>query len=189
MLIGGQIITGIKLNKQQEIITKIEEPFKMQESNWETTGVQARLLTVSSSDENKYATIAEVKSSILAMYPVGSIYLSTSSTNPSNFIGGTWVAYGQGRTLVGVGTSDKTFAINETGGESTHKLTVAEMPSHDHEQRVTVGTTGSAVRNDYNTDGKGLAYDQGVNTSARGGNGAHNNLQPYITCYMWKRTA
>ena len=79
----------------------------MQESNWETTGVQASLLTVSSSDENKYATIAEVKSSILAMYPVGSIYLSTSSTNPSNFIGGTWVAYGQGRTLVGVGTSDR----------------------------------------------------------------------------------
>ena len=75
---------------------------------------------------------------ILEAYPVGSIYLSTNETSPADLFGGTWEAYGQGRTLVGVGTGEDTrgeqleFLINQTGGEYKHLLTVEEMPSHSH---------------------------------------------------------
>ena len=81
------------------------------------------------------------KETIDEMYPVGSIYLSTSLTTASAVatkLGGTWEAYGQGRTLVGVGTGtdsnsvSKTFNVNETGGEYTNNLTTSEMPSHSH---------------------------------------------------------
>src|SRR5574344_992477 len=74
----------------------------------------------------------------LKNYPVGSIYISTSSTNPSSLYGGTWVSYGQGRTLIGVGSGTdtngtvQTFNVNQTGGEYTHTLTIAEMPNHTH---------------------------------------------------------
>ena len=68
------------------------------------------------------------------VYPVGSIYISTSSTNPGTLFGGTWQAFAQGRTLIGVGTSDQAFSAGATGGESTHTLTTNEMPSHTHIQ-------------------------------------------------------
>ena len=123
-------------------------------------------------------------------YPIGSIYITIKDTNPSSYLGGTWVAFGTGRTLVGVDTSQTEFeTVEKTGGEKTHKLTVSEMPAHSHRQYVTANSGGSGIRNDYNADARGGLYDQGINTGSAGGNGAHNNLQPYITVYMWKRTA
>lgn len=74
----------------------------------------------------------------LNIYPIGSIYISTSNTNPSEFIGGTWESYGEGRTLIGAGTGTDsnsnsiTFAANEVGGEYLHTLTTSEIPSHTH---------------------------------------------------------
>lgn len=68
------------------------------------------------------------------VYPVGSIYISTTSPNPLASVGfGTWVAYGAGRVLVGVGTG---FAAGALGGEATHSLSVAEMPAHNHTYTV-----------------------------------------------------
>ena len=123
-------------------------------------------------------------------YPVGSIYATTNSENPSTYLGGTWEAFGIGRALVGVDSSQTEFeTVEKTGGEKTHKLTVSELPSHSHRQYVTANSGGSGIRNDYDSDTRGIAHDQGVNTMNSGGNTAHNNLQPYITVYMWKRTA
>lgn len=124
-------------------------------------------------------------------YPVGSIYQSTSPANPSTFMGGTWERFGNGRVLVGVNESDSDFNIvNKTGGEKTHTLTVNEIPSHSHGQNVSAGTgSGPAIRRDYQGDGTGAAYPQGISTQNAGGGQAHNNLQPYITVYMWRRTA
>ena len=73
-------------------------------------------------------------------YPIGAIYLSIDSTNPTKLFGGTWQQIAQGRTLVGVDTSDIDFNIVEkTGGEKTHTLTVAEMPSHTHGSKLLSG--------------------------------------------------
>ena len=123
-------------------------------------------------------------------YPIGAIYQSTVNTDPSTFIGGTWERFGNGRVLVGVDENDSDFNTSiKTGGEKTHTLTIGEIPSHSHRQNVTANSGGTALRRDWSSDGDGRIYDQGVNTESTGGGGAHNNLQPYITVYMWRRTA
>ena len=127
-----------------------------------------------------------------ALYPVGSIYMSVNNTNPSTFFGGTWEAWGAGKVPVGVDTNDTNFAtVEKTGGEKQHTLTIAEMPEHNH----TIPCTPTA------NDGSEPSYQAAqVNAEATGnhnsivavssgGGSPHNNLQPYITCYMWKRTA
>ena len=134
---------------------------------------------------------------ILEAYPVGSIYLSTSETNPAELFGGTWEAYGQGRTLVGVGTGTDTrgelleFKIDQTGGEYNHVLSVQEMPSHNHTVTAITGTSSARAV----SESSASSYDRYLQrassatptTSNSGSSDAHNNIQPYITCYMWKR--
>lgn len=196
---------------------------------------------------------------ILDVYPVGSIYISTVSTNPATLFGaGTWAAFGAGRVLVGVGTSDQAFAAGATGGASNHTLTEAQMPSHTHTQnshnhtqqshnhtqdahnhtqdahnhtqnahrhsilKMWINVAGdsrissasgfyaSAPATSYSeyttptnieTTATNIATtatnqaNTAVNNAATavnqatGGDGAHNNLQPYIVVYMWQRTA
>lgn len=126
-----------------------------------------------------------------ALWPVGSVYSNAGvSTNPATLLGfGTWTAWGTGRVPVGVDPGQVEFdGLEETGGEKTHVLTIPEMPAHVHS------------RGRGNDNNLGFAADQygwqatddysgTFNTSSTGGDGAHNNLQPYITVYMWKRTA
>lgn len=131
------------------------------------------------------------KQLFLLMHRVGDIIFSTSDENPSTIYGGTWVAWGKGQVPVGVDTSDSDFnTVEKTGGEKEHTLTVDEMPSHTHAQYVTADNgSGGGIRVDYTKDGASLPYLQGIDTGSSGGNQPHNNIQPYITCYMWKRTA
>lgn len=88
-----------------------------------------------------------VSNSIDQMYPIGSVYISTTETNPADYFGGTWEAYGQGRTIIGAGTgtdtnsTSQTFAGGSTGGEYKHTLTLAEAPAHTH-TRGTMDITG-----------------------------------------------
>lgn len=144
----------------------------------------------------------------LKVYPVGSIYISTSSENPGNIYGGTWEEYGKGRTLVGVDSSDSDFStVEKLGGEKTHTLTIDEMPSHNHVERMFLDQSGyfevkpagyayykystqsSNVIGWTNTQISNINYWRIGDTEDKGGSQAHNILQPYITTYMWKRTA
>jgi hypothetical protein len=135
---------------------------------------------------------------LLAAYPVGSIYISIVNTNPSSLFGGTWVAFASGRTLVGLDSGQTEFdAVEETGGSKTHTLVTNEMPSHTHVQNSHTHLVGGA--NDTSTvSGAGNNFVGSANTNSSsvtatnqntGGDGAHNNLQPYIVVYMFKRTA
>lgn len=127
------------------------------------------------------------KQLFLLMHRVGDIIFSTSDENPSTIYGGTWVAWGKGRVPVGVDTSDSDFnTVEKTGGEKEHTLTVDEMPSHKHDfgQQFTGMPVSSGNYGYYMI--AGTRTDVIKNT---GGNQPHNNLQPYITCYMWKRIA
>lgn len=123
-------------------------------------------------------------------YPIGSIYLSVTDINPSKWFGGTWEQIAQGRTLIGVDTNDSDFnTVKKIGGEKKHKLTINEMPSHSHTKN-SVGWTGSGGfwvgSGTYTT----LDFDKDTGlTGYTGGNQAHNNLQPYFTCYIWCRIA
>ena len=140
---------------------------------------------------------------MLANYPVGSIYLSVDSANPSTKFGGTWVAWGAGRVLVGIGTgtdiNGNTMAfetVEKTGGEYTHKLTESELPNHRH--KFSVSNHGNSINpvQVVSDSGSNVMRVRGGNetdelhyTERTGSGRLHNNLQPYITCYMWKRTA
>jgi len=127
------------------------------------------------------------KQLFLLMHRVGDIIFSTSDENPSTIYGGTWVAWGKGQVPVGVDTSDSDFnTVEKTGGEKEHTLTVDEMPSHKHDFGQQFATTSSL------SGAYGYYMIAGTQTDViknTGGNQPHNNLQPYITCYMWKRIA
>ena len=121
------------------------------------------------------------------IYPVGSIYINAGvATNPGTLLGfRTWTAFGTGRTIVGVDSSDTDFdTVRETGGAKTHQLTISELPAHTH--NVTMSTSDSD--NDFLSEGNNTGTST-FTTSSTGGDQAHNNLQPYITAYMWRRTA
>jgi len=124
------------------------------------------------------------------IYPIGSIYISIVDTDPNTLFGyGTWAAFGTGRTLVGIDATDTDFdTVEETGGEKTHALIEAELAEHDH-AGLPVNSSATVV----GTDTTGYwRIDSNVTTGKTGKTGsgtAHNNLQPYIVVYMWKRTA
>ena len=82
------------------------------------------------------ASDVTITSSAAAAWPVGSVFISTVSTNPATLLGfGTWAAFGAGRVMVGLDSGDIDFDTEEeTGGAKTHTLTSAEMPSHTHVQ-------------------------------------------------------
>lgn len=169
---------------------------------------------------------------MLAVYPVGSIYMSVNNTNPGTLFGGTWVAWGSGQVPVGVKTSDTDFAtVEKTGGSKTastsytpkgtnsggsvgnHTITAAEsgLPVHSHGYMS--GRWYYSERDgggDIICNQSGTSYAFGRVTDASGGTSAsagHNHgftnptftgtaatitestVQPYITCYMFKRTA
>jgi microcystin-dependent protein len=129
---------------------------------------------------------------LTAFYPIGSIYMSVVSTNPNTLFGfGTWTAWGAGRVPVGIDAGQTEFdTVEETGGAKTHTLSAAEMPSHTH----TIYTANSSADADWAYPNDGMTNIRTTSSAknvvnSAGSGSAHNNLQPYIVCYMWKRTA
>lgn len=143
-------------------------------------------------------TLAELKSDIGVdtatlvdlFYPIGSIYMSTDTTNPqSRFTGTYWLPI-YNRFLLGAGD---TYKAGTMGGEATHTLTRSEIPSHYHDEYV--GNDGGSDSAPSGYSGwPNIAYISnktwwvtGSKTSAAGGDGAHNNMPPYLAVYMWRR--
>lgn len=130
------------------------------------------------------------------VYPVGSIYISASSTSPASFIGGSWERL-KDRFLLAAGDS---YAAGSTGGEAWHTLSQSEMPSHTHEPNdwtfvVSTGTRSGSfnIGGSSNKTGNAEIYISADKTkqkwpsSPAGGSARHNNMPPYLTVYMWKR--
>lgn len=147
--------------------------------------------------------------SIDKIYPVGSIYMSVNDTNPSEVIGGVWERL-KDKFLLGAGD---TYSAGDVGGEATHTLTVDEMPIHTHQTKVRIDGqhSGSNDRNKglmvsdvglggwdeewCNSNTTNDDMDDIDNKTAHvknnniGGDQPHNNMPPYLTVYMWKRTS
>ena len=145
------------------------------------------------------------------VYPVGCIYAETTGVNPATTFGfGVWAAYGQGRVMIGAGTSDQAFTAGTQGGESNHTLISNEMPAHTH--TVTdpghshsagnvynathqVGATNPAINmlslnaSEGNQNISMAASSTGITNNNTGGGASHNNLPPYVVCYLWLRNA
>lgn len=157
-------------------------------------GTTGQVLTKASNTDRDTKWVTPI--SLLDVYPVGSIYMSVNNVNPSTLFGGTWQLWGSGRVPVGVDTSNSNFnTVEKTGGEETHKLIIDEIPKHRVPFPQNFGNPAQSA-SDYATDEyKTLAATKDAGylnrtgqTSYIGGDKYHNNLQPYITCYMWKRT-
>ena len=176
---------------------------------------------------NAIAKYAPMLDTMKKIYPVGSIYMSTVSTNPATLFGfGTWEAMPAGRVLLAQGKSDwgTTYEAGSSGGEATHQLTVGELPSHGH----TASTDTININGGFRLDGteiggttsasgvfsigssftpsKGHGNSGGGSNAGRninfnsthshkitinnvGEGQSHNNIQPYLTVYMWKRVS
>lgn len=129
---------------------------------------------------------------------IESVTLDTP-TKVADVYGGTWVLWGVGRDVVTVDTSQTEFnTVEKTGGAKTHTLTESEMPSHRHQQGgLGYYYVGGSQENTIGGPGQVQPWDRSNisdanrfgRTSYTGGSSAHNNLQPYITAYRWKRTA
>ena len=105
---------------------------------------------------------------------------------------GTWERYGVDRVTVGAGGA---YTASATGGEKEHTLTVDEMPKHKHyANNYTNGYPGSSVETDKYTTM--LDYIPGAGSTKifasvaeTGGSKPHNNMQPYIVAYRYRRIA
>jgi len=176
--------------------------------NLTVTGTATGVTATFGDSTTKFATTAFVQAALAAAYPVGSIYINaTNNTNPGTLLGfGTWAAFGAGRVMVGFNGSDPLFdAAEETGGSKdaivvshTHTATVSD-PGHAHSTALYYrphSASGTAQQYAQNTTGFGSQISTNSNTtgvtvsnSTEGSSGTNANLQPYITVYMWKRTA
>lgn len=131
---------------------------------------------------NDYTTAEKNKlASVLSLvYPIGSIYMSVNSTNPGTLFGGTWVAWGSGRVPVGVNASDSSFdTVEETGGSKDAGQQEIYRVYNTGVRSISGAPSGMSIASG------DVVTGVGAKTTAL----ANGNLQPYITCYMWKRTA
>jgi hypothetical protein len=147
-------------------------------------------VTDDSANDSTIITVNNNLSTIIdKIYPIGHILMTENSANPSTYLEvGTWVAYGSGRVPVGIDSTQTEFnTIGKTGGEKAHKLTVSEMPSHNHQYPAHYSESQGWMNGQVQMTDRGQEAVNSVGNA--GGDQAHNNLQPYIVCYMWKRTA
>ena len=184
------------------------------------TGVPLAPTAIAGTNTTQIATTAfattAIQTALQVAYPVGSIYISTVSTNPSSLFGfGTWVVFGAGRVLIGVsGTAP--YTAGNTGG-SADAVVVAHTHTGTTDSTSLTGTVAniaesfaiSGTASGVFTKGSGTSAGtpQSTDTSASGSfsmNASHThpfttastgvsatnaNLQPYVVVYMWNRTA
>jgi len=159
-----------------------------------TDGDSGQVMSTNGSGQVSFITLTGVTATIANAYPVGSIYMNaTNATNPATLLGfGTWSSFGAGRVLIGLDSGDSDFnSAEETGGSKTHTLTESQIPSHRHQVGSNDSSAGfgGAAGNQEFVQNFGSGIGNPCNTSFTGGGSAHNNVQPYIVVYMWKRTA
>jgi len=166
---------------------KLERKCKMTELT-NTMTKQELIATQNVNNMENGSLISQIADKV---YPIGSIYMSVKSTSPAQLFGGTWEQI-QGRFLL---ASDDNYTIGSTGGEPTHRLTVNEIPAHNHEilsGYVLAG--GTNLNYDVFNYSRTNINDPGFKPadyfmSKTGGGQPHNNMPPYLVVNIWKRIA
>lgn len=151
-------------------------------------------------------------------YEIGDILVTMNATDPAvRWPGTTWEVFAPGRVLIGAGKgtdingTSMEFAVGATGGEYSHQLTVGEMPSHSHsasssstgdhyhvwysgrygssENSTSADSAGVGANNTSHKTLSAGSHSHTITINNTGSNTAHNNIQPYLAVYYWKRTA
>ena len=178
---GGSATSAEKLNNSLTI--KLNGT---SQGAWD--GSSAKTIDITAASVGATA-IAEAK---LAAWPIGSIYMSVNSTSPANLFGGTWERISE--TFLFAASSS--YPAGSTGGEFTHKLKQSELPNYSlsvaNGSNVIRSKTGSNADAYVQTQSSGWGipnWESKTVTVASGGSGAaHNNMPPYLSVWIWKRT-
>lgn len=181
--------------------------------NLKITGVSNDLSNFKTETDTKFTTTKEELTSLInttidntinSIYPIGSVYISLTETNPGTYLKGIWEQFGQGRTLIGEGTGDDgsntmNFTAGSTGGNYEHNHTYG-IKLNDYYSNI----SNLNLRNSDGSWQGGVTDDRRngyVNTTCQEGNKEVNTqtykieantsnsktMYPYITVYFWKR--
>lgn len=171
------------INAKINTVSKDLETFKT-ETNTALSQNQSAFNSFKEETNTKFTTTKEeltelINTTLDSIYPVGSVYISLTDTDPGTYLKGTWEQFAQGRTLVGVGSGSdgsntQTFDVNDTGGEYKHLLTKKELSFIDY--GALLQQNGSAI---------------GVHSHGPGESGSEkiSLMQPYYAVYFWKRVS
>lgn len=159
------------------------ETFKTQ-TNTSLSQNQSAFNSFKKETTTKFTTIKNELTELInttfdSIYPIGSVYISLTDTNPGTYLKGTWQQFAQGRTLVGVGegsdgTNTQTFDVNDTGGEYKHLISKKELSIIEY--GALLQQNGSSI---------------GVHAHGPGERGSEKTslMQPYYAVYFWKRVS
>lgn len=145
-----------------------------------------------------------VKKVLDRIQPVGSLYFSTSKTSPASLFGGTWERYAQGRVMVSASDTDTDFTVGKTGGSKTHELRI-RLGNVYGLASISAANTLSGFSVDGGKTYNGFTNSDGMHQveTARGMDGSYTSmtinfdtaigklptLDPYVSVYIWRRTA
>ncbi len=158
-----------------------------------------------------YLKKGNTRVSVVPYYRIGDLFLTTIATNPSSYLGGTWELFGPGRCLVCVNTSDSDFnTVKKTGGSKTHRHDFqigfkawwgaigldaftdncgawsSSLGKYSKEKGTHLTSQDSVFNNSFTNAMKTLSESTRY---SKGDTDLSNSMQPYITCYIWIRTA
>lgn len=201
---GGTATTAnqVQYSPTETVADKIDE---LKGKIVEITQAEYDALPSEQKNNGTLYVITDAPSIVDIIYPIGSIYMSVNNVNPGTYLKDTaWEAWGSGRVPVGVSSDTEFNTVEKTGGEKTHTLKVKELPIRaaiQAQNPTSAAKSTSAVNASWTS--VSVAASASIVTSVRDagangfvpfgeseiptGNTPHNNLQPYITCYMWKR--
>lgn len=163
----------------------------MEKINFQNGVTKVNADTFNTFQDNIEKAITAIKVEILKEEnPVGHIRFETTNANPATYLGfGTWVLWGAGRVPVGVDTSQAEFnEVEKIGGSKylqKHKHSIVNLKSATTFSKADSGRNPSQVDGDRTWKN----IDDNDITVGESGSGDSGNLQPYITCYMWKRVS
>lgn len=203
---SGKIVKGTELDDEFNAISSAVAS-KADTASPTFTGTPAAPTAAALTNTTQIATTAFVQAALEVLYPVGSVYMNaTSSSNPATLLGfGTWTAFGAGRVPVGYDSTNSNFNSAEKTGGSADAVVVSHThsvtdPGHTHS--YTNPQSPSSGSNSYQNGPQGYTWraeniasgttaskTTGISLGSTGSSGTNANLQPYITVYMWKRTA
>ena len=157
-LVVGIFISAITSYAVAETLIKSADVSYVDNAKLGATNVQAAI----DGTCTKFST--ELQSFLLKVYPVNSVYISYSNTNPGTLFGGTWENIGSGKVLRGISSG----TAGTTGGSETVTLKEENLPSHRHSIPVLTGSTGEAGKHSHtvttdasNTTGNGITSTKG----------------------------
>lgn len=181
--------------------------------NLKITGVSNDLSKFKAETDTKFTATKKELTSLInttidnrinSIYPIGSVYISLTETNPGTYLKGIWEQFGQGRTLIGVGTGNDgsntmNFTAGSTGGNYVHNHTygIKLNDYYSNVSNINLRNSDGSWKGGVN-DGRQSAY---VNNACQQGNNEINSqtykievntsnsktMHPYITVYFWKR--